>query len=204
MPFHNRADAAEKLAEKLSMYKGENPLVLAIPRGAVPMGKMIAERLDGELDVILVRKLGAPGNPEFAIGAVDEAEKVAMGEGGFSEDDPFVRQEIESQMRTLRERRKHYTPERDPVDPAGRVVIIVDDGVATGSTMLAALRSVRDKNPAKLIAAIGVAPPDTMRVLEQEADEVVCLEIPAMFLAVGQFFEEFEQVSDEEVIALLK
>lgn len=204
MPFRNRTEAAEKLAQRLKNYRGKNPLILAIPRGAVPMGKIIADALDGELDVVLVRKLGAPGNEEYAIGAVDESGYVHMNEeAGFSKDDIYVQQEVERQMRTIFERRERYTPDRDPIDPSNRIVIVVDDGIATGSTMLAALKAIGSQKPAKLIAAIGVAPPDAVSRIENEADEVVCLETPSIFFAVGQFFEEFEQVSDEEVIDLL-
>jgi len=204
MPFRNRTEAAEKLAQRLKNYRGKNPLILAIPRGAVPMGKIIADALDGELDVVLVRKLGAPGNEEYAIGAVDESGYVHMNEeAGFSKDDIYVQQEVERQMRTIFERRERYTPDRDPIDPSNRIVIVVDDGIATGSTMLAALKAIGSQKPAKLIAAIGVAPPDAVSRIENEADEVVCLETPSMLFAVGQFFEEFEQVSDEEVIDLL-
>jgi predicted phosphoribosyltransferase len=170
------------------------------------MGKVIADALDGELDVVLVRKLGAPGNPELAIGSIDETGQVLLGDYartlGISE--RYIEAEKEAQLNTLQKRRAEYTPVRPPIDPANRIVIVVDDGVATGSTMLAALRALRAKGPARLIAAMGVAPADTAQRLESEADEVVCLYAPSLFYAVGQFFQEFLQVSDEEVIALLQ
>lgn len=206
MPFRDRLEAAELLARKLSHLRADKPLVLAIPRGAVPMGRVIADALDGELDVVLVRKLGAPGNPELAVGSVDESGHMYVAEHaramGVSE--RYLEREKQAQIEIMRKRRSEYTPVRAPIDPAGRVVIVVDDGIATGSTMIAALRAVRARKPKRLIAAVGVAPPETLARLRQEADEVVCLEVPEYFYAVGQFFAEFPQVSDQEVIECLR
>lgn len=206
MVFDNREQAARLLVQRLDEYKGENPLILAIPRGAVPMGKIIAEGLGGEVDVVLVRKLGAPGNPELAIGSVDETGNVQLANytGSYGITEFYVEKEKQAQLETLRRRRSMYTPVRPPIDPANRIVIVVDDGIATGSTMIAALRAVRAKNPRKLIAATAVAPPDTLQRVAEAADEVVCLEAPTNFFAVGQFFRDFVQVSDEEVIAILR
>lgn len=203
--FKDRADAAGQLVERLRHLKGEHPLVLAIPRGAVPMAKHIADALGGELDVVLVHKLGAPGNPEYAIGAVSEDGTVQLSEHGrrlCSED--YLEHEVDAQLRTLRERRQLYTPVRPPVDPTGRVVIVVDDGSATGATMIAALQTLRQRQPSRLIAALGVAPPDTLRRIEVEADEVICLLTPSLFYAVGQYFSDFRQVGDAEVVELLR
>jgi putative phosphoribosyl transferase len=206
MRFRNREHAARLLAERLAPYRGCTPLVLAIPRGAVPMGRILADALGGELDVVLVHKLGAPDNPQLAIGSVDEAGHIYLGEYvqelGISTD--YIATEKEHQLAILRHRRAQYTPVRPPLSPAGRVAIIVDDGVATGASMIAALRAVRAKNPAKLIAAMAVAPPETVRLMEEEADEVVCLSTPEYFSAVGQFFADFSQVSEEQVIAALQ
>ncbi len=205
MPFQNRDEAARLLADRLQAYQGRSPLVLAIPRGAVPMARIIAERLNGDMDVVLVHKLGAPGNPEFAVGSIDERGHVYLSDYANMEgpNGEYLEQEKRAQLQTLAARRKRYTPVRPPLDPAGRVVIVVDDGIATGATMIAALRAVRDAHPARLIAATAVAPPETIKMIRNEADEVVCLETPEFFYAVGEFFSEFDQVSDEQVIAQL-
>ena len=206
MPFQNREQAAHLLAKRLEKYRGQNPLVLAIPRGAVPMAKIIADSLGGEMDVVLVHKLGAPGEPELAIGAVDETGHVYLAEyvHDLEISDDYINAEKQAQLETLRKRRALYTPLRPPIDPCRRIVIVVDNGVATGSTMIAALRAVRAKKPARLIAAAAVASRETLRKIASEADETICLEVPARFYAVGQFFEDFSQVSDEQVVAILQ
>ena len=206
MMFRDRAHAAHLLAKELSAYRGKKPLVLAIPRGALPMAKILAEELGGELDVVLVRKLGAPGNPELAIGSVDETGHVSIADYahryGISEE--YIAEEAAEQQEVLRRRRAAYTPIHPPIDPAGRIVIVVDDGIATGSTMIAALHALRAKHPARLVVASAVCAPDALARIERDADDVVCLDAPANFYAVGQFFEDFAQVSDEEVVATLR
>jgi putative phosphoribosyl transferase len=206
MRFHNREHAARLLADKLVVYRGQHPLVLGIPRGAVPMAKVIADALGGDLDVVLVHKLGAPGNPELAIGSVDESGYVFLHEYAWDlgVDERYIEREKQAQLKTLHQRRAHYTPVRPPLDPTGRIVIVVDNGIATGASMIAALRAVRAKQPAKLIATVAVAPPETVARIRKEADEVVCLATPYDFMAVGQFFEDFAQVSDEQAIAILR
>ena len=205
MVFRNRDHAAQLLAKRLARYRGRNPLVLGVPRGAVPMAAIIAEALGGELDVILVHKLGAPGQPELAIGAVDEEGHVTLASTveDLGIDEAYVEGEREEQSAALRRRRECYTPARPRVSPAGRVVILVDDGIATGSTLIAGLRAVRAKGPERLVAAAAVAPIETVRRLKREADEVVVLHAPGLFLAVGEFFQDFRQTSDEEVVAAL-
>ena len=203
--FDSRLDAGRRLARALAAYRGRNPLVLAIPRGAVEMGAEVAKALEGELDVVLVKKLRAPYSPEFAVGAVDETgwTYVAPHARGAGADDAYLEQEKAAQLETLRRRRSEYTPARAPVDPRGRIAIVVDDGIATGASMIAALHSVRAREPARLVCAVPVAAPESLETIRPYADEVVCLEAPEYFQAVGQFYREFEQVEDEAVVALL-
>jgi putative phosphoribosyl transferase len=212
-PFQNREEAARRLAEVLGGYRvrptdqqARRPLVLAIPRGAVPMGAIIAKALGGELDVVLVHKLGAPDNPELAIGAVDEMGGLYLNEeaSALRVGDAYLERERRAQLERLHRRRTLYTTAHTPIDPADRIVIIVDDGLATGASMVAALRAVRGRRPAKIIAATAVAPAQTLEMIKGLADEVVCLEVPGVFYAVGQFFLEFPQVTDEQVIAALQ
>ena len=205
MRFRDRTDAAERLATALAPWRDRHPLVLAIPRGAVPMGRLIAERLQGDFDVVLVRKLRAPFSPEFAVGAIDETgwTYVAPHARSAGADDAWIAREAAEQTRTLRARRAAYTPHRPPIDPAGRVVIVVDDGLATGATMIAALHSVRARNPQRLICAVPVGAPESLEAVSAFADEVVCLYAPAFFDAVGRFYAHFDQVEDDEVIRWL-
>ncbi len=203
--FQDRADAARRLGARLQAYRGQHPLVLAIPRGAVPMARMLAESLRGDFDVVLVRKLRAPGQPEFAIGSVDEGgwTYLAPYAESVGADEDYVAAERTLQLDTLRQRRAQYTPLRPPIDPGGRVVIVVDDGLATGATMIAALHGLRMRQPRKLVCAVPVASAQALEKVRSLADEVMCLEAPEDFQAVGQFYRSFPQVEDDEVVALL-
>ena len=206
MIFIDRNEAAKKLADRLKQYKGQNPLILAIPRGAVPMAKIIAYELDGSVDVVLVRKLRAPYQPELAIGSIDESgwAYIASHAASTGASLEYIEDEKKAQLETIRKRRNQYTPIRPPIDPGGRIVIVIDDGLATGATMISALHGLRAKHPARLICAVPVAPPETLKRVAAMTDEVICLHAPEYFQAVGQFYQNFSQVEDEEVIEILR
>lgn len=203
--FRDRDDAADRLARALEPFSGKAPLVLAIPRGAVPMGRRVADALGGDFDVVLVRKIGAPYQPELALGAIDETGELhwASPEAAHCVDPMWLEHEKYEQLRLLRRRRDRYRAGRPPLDPAGRITIVIDDGLATGSTMIAALHATRARSPSHLICAVPVAAPDSLERVAPYADELVCLESPEDFRAVSQYFDRFEQVEDEDVERLL-
>jgi predicted phosphoribosyltransferase len=207
MIFRDRTEAAQKLALNLKRRAYRDPLLLAIPRGGVMVGATLAEEIGAELDVILVRKLGAPQNPELAIGAVSEDGTIVL--NGFAKQIPgvtpeYIAQERERQLAELTRRRAVFRAVRPPAAIAGRSIIVTDDGMATGSTMMAALEVVRAAGPHEIIVALPVLPGDRVNNLAQYCDQLVYLVAPSSFRAVGQFYEEFSQLSDEEVTALFR
>ena len=208
MMFSDRRDAGRQLAEILLLRNYENPVVLALPRGGVPVGYEIALALAAPLDLALVRKIGAPQHEELAIGAIADGEQpewVADPQliRHLGVTDSYLDQAKAAALREIERRRRAYYGDRSPADIVGRTAIVVDDGIATGATMRAALLSVRRRKPARLVLAVPVAPDDTLRRLRRDVDEVVCLDTPADFYAVGQFYDDFPQLRDEEVTALL-
>ncbi|HUZ75391.1 MAG TPA: phosphoribosyltransferase [Stellaceae bacterium] len=208
MAFRDRSDAGRRLAVELARFKDAHPVVLALPRGGVPVGFEIAEKLEAPLDVVLVRKIGAPGFEELAIGAIAEGtpvEQVIDPETVAQLDVPqdYLDRAIDRQKHEIERRRLAYRGDRPPLEVRGCCAIVVDDGIATGATMRAALRAVRRRHPERLVMAVPVAPPDALEALRTEADELVCLESPEAFAAVGQFYAEFHQLRDEEVTDLL-
>ncbi|MFC6954528.1 phosphoribosyltransferase [Halorubellus litoreus] len=205
-PFRDRTDAGERLAAALRDRGVEADLVLAIPRGGLPLGRAVADALDAPLDVVVAKKLGAPGNPEYAIGAVASDGSVWRNEAAFRDgrvDEAYFERERDRQVDAAREKARRYRAGDLEPDVAGKRVVLVDDGVATGSTVRACLQQLRNGDAAHVVLAVPVAPPDTASALREHADDVVCLAEPRHFQGVGQFYERFTQVSDEEALAYL-
>jgi putative phosphoribosyl transferase len=206
--FQDRREAGRRLAVPLLRYRSERPVVVALPRGGVPVGYEVARALGAPLDILVVRKLGAPGQPELGIGAVvdgDHPERVLNDEVVRLLDvsAEYLRGEIERQLAEIHRRQEAYRGGRPPVCVAGRTAIVVDDGLATGGSMRAALRGLRRAGPRRLVLAVPVAPAATLATLAAEVDDVVCLSTPSPFDAVGCFYADFAQTDDAEVIALL-
>ncbi len=209
MPFNDRFEAGRKLAKALARYRKQQPAVLALPRGGVPVAAEIAGALDAPLDLVLVRKIGVPFQPELAMGAVvdgdapvvvrneDVIESAGIGETEF-------KAVCDRELAEIERRRRRYLGSRERVDVAGCTAIVVDDGIATGATMRAALRATRMRNPKRLVLAVPVGPTDSVAEMREEADDVVCLETHVYFGAIGDFYGDFRQISDEEVIETLK
>lgn len=208
-PFVDRREAGRLLGEELAKTGWRDPLVLALPRGGVPVGYEVARALRAPLDVLLVRKIGAPGHPEFALGAVVDGEdpqmvvneEAALILGPSSE---YLEMEKRRQLAEIERRRKQYVGDRPAQPIAGRTAIVVDDGIATGSTVKVALKALRRTGAARLVVAVPVAPPGAVAWLRQEADDVICLDMPKHFRAVSLHYVDFEQTTDEEVTRLLK
>lgn len=206
--FRDRSDAGRRLAKALSKYKGTNTVVLALPRGGVPVAAKVAEALNAPLDLVLVRKIGVPAQPELAMGAVvDGAAPIVVRNDEVIELSGVTAGEFdEARARELAEierRRQLYIGQRARAEIAGHVVIVIDDGIATGATMRAALQAIRKRKPKELVLAVPVAPPDAVRLLRQEVDNLLCLETPELFGAIGYFYRDFRQVSDREVVEIL-
>ena len=205
--FADRVDAGKRLAQDLKAHVSNDAVVLAIPRGGVVVGYEVAKALVLSLDVIIPRKIGAPNNPELAIGAMTEDGTILLDDrlvDYLNVSQEYIEEESEAQKAEIHRRLKLYRGDIPYPSLKGREVILIDDGIATGSTMKAALASVRKRGAKSVIIAIPVGPPSTIRELEKEADRVVCLHTPEAFYAIGQFYEDFTQTQDEEVIRLLK
>jgi putative phosphoribosyl transferase len=207
--FANRRSAGRQLSERLQYLRHKEPVVLALPRGGVPVGFEIATGLDAPLDLLLVRKIGVPWQPELALGAVvDGADpQIVINHDLAAElgiDESYITSETARQLAEIERRRKIYLGDRTPVPLAGRTVIVVDDGIATGSTVRTALRAIRSAGAEKILLAIPVAPGDTLEQLKAEVDEIICLSTPRRFIAVGAHYAEFAQLADADVISLLQ
>ncbi len=205
MTFRDRKEAGEKLAAALTHLKGQDVVVVAIPRGGVVVAAEVAKVLKAPLDVVIPRKIGAPANPELAIGSVVDEERVFLNQSlvrQLSVSEEYLSEQVEKELAEIKRRRFKYLGDRSYAYK-DKTVVLVDDGLATGYTALAALRYLKSKEPKRLVLGVPVAPRETIEFLKAEADEIVCLASPAFFYAVGQFYRDFRQVSDEEVVELL-
>ena len=209
MPFRNRADAGRKLAKALASYKKRQPVVLALPRGGVPIAAEVCAALSAPVDLILVRKIGVPFQPELAMGAVADGSAFVVVRNEdviqYANIDEATFNAIrDTELSEIKQRRQRYLGTRDRVEIAGRTAIVIDDGVATGATMRVALRAVRARKPQRLVLAVPVAPASTVAELRSEADDVICLEEDDFFVAISDYYADFRQVSDQDVIDILK
>lgn len=207
--FADRRAAGRLLAAQLLKFKSARPLILALPRGGVPVAYEVAELLDADLDLLIVRKLGAPDHPELGIGAIIDGDKpqILLNRDvvdQLSVPSGYIHNEAHRQLREIERRREQYLSGRVPIPVTGRTVIVIDDGIATGSTVRAALRALRQKNPARLILAVPVGAPDSVESMRSECDEVFCLVAPDPFHAVGVHYDDFTQTTDGEVKQLLE
>jgi putative phosphoribosyl transferase len=208
MIFKNRTDAGQKLAQALEKYKNaKNTVILALPRGGVVVGAEVAQKLNLPLDIVVPRKIGAPANPEFAIGAITETgegifEEMIIGAYGITES--YLQNEIKKEKAEAGRRLTLYRGTRSPLDLKNKTVVLVDDGLATGLTMRAAVKTAKKSGAAKIVVAIPVTSPEAAELVKKEVDELIYLEAPAFFGAVGSFYKEFGQTTDDEVIDLLK
>ena len=204
MRFTNRHEAAGQLAEELLRFKDSRPLILGVPRGGVPMAMVIADRLGCDFDVVLVRKLRTPEQPELAMGAVDEAGDVYQDGARVAVSPEQYAEEVATQIAEIKRRRRLYSSVRPAISPAGLTAIIVDDCIATGASMVAAIRAVRAQRPLRIVVAVPVAARSSLDLARSYADEVVCLHSPRLFFAVGDFYEDFDPVADSTVVEILE
>ena len=202
MYFIDRQDAAIQLTTRLEKYKNDDSVILAVPRGGVPIGYHLAKQFNFPLDLLMTKKLGHPGNEEFAIGAVGLEDNVVEESKGISPE--YIEKEASNIRKQLKERYKNFMGERQPIDVRNKTIIVVDDGVATGRTILATLKMLRGKHPKKLIVAVPVASQEAAERIRQEVDDFICLYTPFPFYGVGRFYHDFSQTSDEEVSIMLK
>jgi len=202
MYFINRFDAAMQLSKKLEKYRGLNGVILAVPRGGVPIGYYLARYLDFQLDLLMTKKLGHPLNEEFAIGAVGLEDSII--EETENVPPEYIKEKTEEIHQQLKKRYKDFMGEKKPLDLKDKIVIVVDDGIATGRTILAIIKMLRSKHPQKLVVAVPVASPQAAERIRKEVDEFICLYTPIPFFGVGRFYKDFSQTSDEEVIEFLK
>jgi len=206
--FTNRTEAGQRLAEKLLglRHTSAQCVVLALPRGGVPVGAAVAKRLEAPLDVLVVRKLGAPGSPELAIGAIATGEVRVWNDDVLRQlrlEENAIEQVVQREMEELQRREMRYRGNREPLAVLNRTVVLVDDGIATGATMKAAVRALRVRKPARIVVAVPVGPPEAFQAFHDLADECILLQAPEHFHAVGQFYDDFSQTTDEEVRACL-
>ncbi|GEM_PF-385146 len=200
--FKNRYDAADKLSKRLEKYRRTESVVLAIPRGGLEIGVIVSENLGAPLDIVLTKKIGHPVNPEYAIGAVSLDKEIVNSREGIPEE--YVKRETKKVQRLLKKRYELYRGGKKPLSLRDKNVILVDDGMATGSTILVAIEFIRKEKPKKIIVAVPVSHTEALERVKKKADEVICLYSAWDFVAVGQFYQEFEQVSDEDAIRLLR
>lgn len=207
MLFRDRRDAGQQLAERLAFLKGEKGvIVLGIPRGGVVVAAQVARILNAPLDIFIAHKIGAPMNPELAIGAMTSNGDVILDEGLVDQlklSQEEIAQQVDYWRGEIARRLTRFRKDRPPLNVKNKIVVVVDDGVATGSTMLAALRGLRKQEPARLLLAIPVGPPETVALLTHECDQVIALDTPSPFWAVGRFYMRFDQTEDDQVVELL-
>ncbi len=206
MMFKNREEAANLLAERLLKYKAnKDALIVAIPRGAVPMGYTIAKKLELPLEIVLSKKIGHPFNKEYAIGAITLKNSI-LSDAALEVSQEYIHDETKQIRKLLKKRLESYYEDRKPLELKDKLVILVDDGIATGNTMISCIQLIHLQEPSKIIVALPVAPPSSLKKIKEmeEVSEAICLSTPINFQAVGQFYEEFNQVNDNEVIELLK